>query len=142
MASVLQTPHATLANGTGPTPSQGDPFAPLDDFARRHLGPQPKDLAHMLATVGVDSLDQLIDATVPTAIRLARPLNLPAAKSEREALADLRSLAQQNQIYRSFIGMGYYDTLTPGVILRNVLENRIGFRDLFLRLHLLCFFRR
>jgi glycine dehydrogenase len=124
MTSVTQSDRqATVyANGAGLHPL-ADPFAPQDDFARRHLGPQPADLAQMLETVGVDSLDELIDATVPAAIRLARPLNLPPARSESEVLADLRGLAAQNQLVRSYLGMGYYDTLTPGVILRNILEN-------------------
>jgi glycine dehydrogenase len=96
---------------------------PLDTFARRHLGPGPLDVARMLEVLGVDSLDELIAETVPANIRLARPLELDPPRSESEVLADLRSLADHNQVYRSFIGLGYHDTLTPGVILRNILEN-------------------
>jgi len=77
----------------------------------------------MTATLGFGSLDELIDAVVPTDIRLPRPLALPSGLSEREALLALRSLAAQNEVYRSFIGMGYYPTFTPPVIQRNVLEN-------------------
>ena len=100
-----------------------DLLAPLDRFAPRHLGPSPADIGQMLAAIGVASLDELIDQAVPPAIRLNRPLDLPAPLSESEALADLRTLAAQNKVYRSFIGMGYYDCLTPPVILRNILEN-------------------
>jgi glycine dehydrogenase len=100
-----------------------DLLAPLDTFPRRHLGPSGLDLERMLEVLDVHSLDQLIDETVPPRIRLPRPLQLDPARSESEVLADLRAVAQQNKLHRSFIGMGYYDTLTPGVILRNILEN-------------------
>jgi glycine dehydrogenase len=77
----------------------------------------------MLSTLGYDSLDAFIDAVVPSDIRLREPLRVPAAKSEQEALDELRQLAAQNQIFRSYLGMGYHDCVTPTVILRNVLEN-------------------
>ncbi len=77
----------------------------------------------MLQTVGVDSVDTLIDQTIPATIRLDHPLNLPAPKSEHQFLSDFKKLAQQNQVFKSYIGAGYYDTLTPNVILRNILEN-------------------
>ena len=77
----------------------------------------------MLATLGYDSLDAFIAAVVPADIRLRGPLKLPGAKSEQAALAELRAIAGQNQVYRSYLGLGYHDTYTPGVILRNVLEN-------------------
>ena len=92
-------------------------------FADRHIGPREAELATMLAAVGVDSLDALIDRAVPAAIRTARPLALPPARTEAEALAALRALAQRNRPATSLIGMGYYGTHTPPVILRNVLEN-------------------
>ena len=98
-------------------------LAAQDSFARRHIGPRPMDLAHMLEVLDADSLEQLIAQTVPAAIRLPRPLNLPAPRSESEALADLKAIAGKNKVFRSYIGMGYYDTITPGVILRNILEN-------------------
>jgi glycine dehydrogenase len=98
-------------------------LAPQDTFVRRHLGPDEYDVAKMLATIGVKSLDELIDATVPAAIRLHRPLQLAEPRAESDVLAELSALAEKNQIYRSYIGMGYYDTLTPGVILRNIIEN-------------------
>jgi glycine dehydrogenase len=94
-----------------------------DQFIRRHIGPNAIETAAMLKTVGFDSLNALTDAAVPKAIRLAQPLNLPAAQSEFDALRELKSIASQNQVFRSFIGQGYYDTITPPVIQRNVLEN-------------------
>jgi len=95
----------------------------LDQFPNRHLGPQGSDITRMLEILGVDSLDQLIDQAVPTAIRLKRALKLEAPRTESEVLAELRELANQNQLFRSFIGLGYADCLTPTVILRNILEN-------------------
>jgi len=94
-----------------------------DEFIGRHIGPCASEMAAMLATIGADSLDQLIDQTVPAAIRLPADLPLPAPRREHEALADLKALAGKNVINKSCIGMGYYDTLTPKVILRNVMEN-------------------
>jgi glycine dehydrogenase len=97
--------------------------AEIGDFARRHLGSQWADVAAMLASVGASSLDALINATVPPAIRLRRRLSLAAPRSESDVLGELRAIAAKNQLYRSYIGMGYYDTLTPGVIQRNILES-------------------
>ncbi|MDB6094581.1 MAG: glycine dehydrogenase [Verrucomicrobia bacterium] len=102
--------------------SSRDLLAPLDTFARRHTGENAADTSAMLGLLGQSSLDSLIDAAVPKAIRRG-PLNLPAAAGESAALAELRGLASQNQVFRSQIGMGYYDTLVPGVIQRNILEN-------------------
>jgi glycine dehydrogenase len=95
----------------------------VDSFAQRHIGPNQQARAAMLAELGFENLDGLIDATVPKNIRLHRALNLPEAKSESEALAELRQLAQKNTVARSFIGAGYSDTITPPVIQRNILEN-------------------
>src|SRR5438874_8099157 len=92
-------------------------------FADRHIGPSPEETAQMLREVGFADLDALVDATVPKNIRLDRSLALPAAKSENDALAELRALASQNRIARNFIGAGYSDTITPPVIQRNILEN-------------------
>jgi glycine dehydrogenase len=103
--------------------SPRDLLAPLDSFERRHTGSPAADVDAMLRTVGFDSIDALADAAVPAKIRLKRPLRLPAAASERTALAELRALAAKNKVYRSFIGLGYHDTATPGVIQRNILEN-------------------
>ncbi len=100
-----------------------DLLAPTDTFARRHLGDQPAETAALLATLGQPSLDALIDAAVPPQIRLPRPLNLPAALGESAALAELRSLAADNKVFRSLIGLGYSDTVTPPVIQRTILEN-------------------
>ncbi len=100
-----------------------DPLSPCDSFARRHLGSTDAEIAQMLATLGEPSLDALIAKTVPSGIRLAGPMNLPAAAGENAALAELRALAAKNRIFRSFIGEGYYDCFTPGVIQRNILEN-------------------
>src|SRR5206468_633551 len=95
----------------------------IDSFARRHIGPNEEEVRAMVRDVGFDSLGALIEATVPKDIRLERELNLPDAKSEGEALAELRAIAQKNKIARSFIGTGYYDCITPPVIQRNILEN-------------------
>jgi len=95
----------------------------VDSFARRHIGPNQQARAAMLAEVEFENLDALIDATVPGNIRLDHPLNLPGAKSELDALAELRGLAKKNTVARSFIGAGYSDTITPPVIQRNILEN-------------------
>ena len=103
--------------------SSRDLLAPLDTFERRHTGSSDADVAAILKTVGFPSLDALADSAVPAHIRLARQLQLPEAASESTALAELRTLAARNSIFRSCIGLGYYDTLTPGVIQRNVLEN-------------------
>ena len=94
-----------------------------DEFIGRHIGPCASEIAAMLAAIGADSLDQLIDQTVPAAIRLPADLPLPAPRREHEALADLKAMASKNVVNKSCIGMGYYDTLTPKVILRNVMEN-------------------
>jgi glycine dehydrogenase len=92
-------------------------------FARRHIGPQPSDLAAMLAVVGESSVESLIEATVPVGIRTGRPLNLPAARTEEQALAELAAIAGENQIFQSCIGMGYHACHTPAVIRRGILEN-------------------
>ncbi len=94
-----------------------------DEFIGRHIGPCATEMSQMLADIGAASLDQLIDQTVPAAIRLPADLPLAAPKREHEALADLKAIAGKNVIQKSCIGMGYYDTLTPKVILRNVMEN-------------------
>jgi len=94
-----------------------------DSFTSRHNGPDAVEQRDMLRTLGADSLDQLIDATVPKPIRLGRPLNLPAGKSEYALLEELRAIAAENQVFKSYLGMGYSDTITPPVILRNILQN-------------------
>ncbi|MFN6498245.1 MAG: aminomethyl-transferring glycine dehydrogenase [Nostoc sp. DedQUE01] len=95
----------------------------LSNFAPRHIGPNSDDIEQMLELLGFSSLDDLIDQTVPQAIRLKQPLKLPEAESEYAALALLKKVASKNQVFRSYIGMGYYDSITPPVIARNILEN-------------------
>jgi glycine dehydrogenase len=96
---------------------------PIDRFAPRHIGPSPEDTTAMLAAVGAASLDALIDEVIPSSIRLDRPLNLPEGEPESQYLTRLKGIARKNKVLRSFIGLGYYDTLTPSVIKRNLFEN-------------------
>jgi glycine dehydrogenase len=103
-------------------------FTPTDykpyDFAnRRHIGPSPSEMEEMLKVVGVESLDQLIDETIPAAIRQKEPLDFGKPKSERELLWHMRQVAKKNQVFTSMIGQGFYGTVTPSVIQRNILEN-------------------
>ncbi len=93
------------------------------EFASRHIGPDGKDVSLMIREIGVQSLDQLIDETIPSSIRLKQQLALPVSVSEYRFLKELRTVASKNKVYRSYIGAGYYNTITPGVILRNVFEN-------------------
>jgi glycine dehydrogenase len=92
-------------------------------FESRHIGPDATERDQMLRAIGVRSLDQLIDETIPSRIRLPRRLNLPDGESEYEYLSGLREIAATNQLFKSYLGLGYYDCVTPSVILRNVLEN-------------------
>ena len=96
---------------------------PQDRFVHRHIGPREDDLGEMIRAVGAESFDALIDEVVPPTIRLPEPLDVPQAETEAGFLSRLRSLAQANQCWRSFIGGGYYGCVTPPVILRNLLEN-------------------
>ncbi|MFD2513152.1 aminomethyl-transferring glycine dehydrogenase [Pontibacter locisalis] len=96
---------------------------PADVFKERHNGPDKEQMQDMLGTIGVNSLDQLIDETVPAAIRLKKPLNLPAALTEKDFLNKFSQIAKQNKVYKSYIGLGYNDTIVPPVILRNIMEN-------------------
>ena len=93
------------------------------EFLARHIGPSDDEIAQMLAVVGQPSLEALVDAIVPSSIKLGAPLALPGAMTEEAALARLKGIAAKNQVFRSFIGQGYYGTHTPKVILRNILEN-------------------
>lgn len=94
-----------------------------NEFAGRHIGPRAADLPKMLETIGVDSLSELIAKTVPDAIRMKTPLALPAAMSEAEYLRHIKEVSLKNEVFRNYIGQGYYDTHTPSVILRNIFEN-------------------
>ena len=98
-------------------------LASTNSFIKRHIGPSTDKVGQMLKVLGYSTLDDLIDRAVPPAIRLARPLQLPEAKSEYAALSQLKEIASKNQVFRSFLGMGYYDCITPPVIQRNILEN-------------------
>ena len=116
---MSSTPHITAI-------SKKNTLADLDqahDFARRHIGPGPEETAAMLGELGLDSLDQLLDQTVPATIRDDTRLAVPEARSESEAVDYLRQLAEQNQVKRSFQGLGYHECHTPAVVLRNILEN-------------------
>ncbi|MCX5796641.1 MAG: aminomethyl-transferring glycine dehydrogenase [Elusimicrobia bacterium] len=96
---------------------------PADCFARRHLGPSQQDTAEMLKLLGYATLEKLADAAVPAEIRLKRPLHLPDALLEPEALVELKAIAGRNQVWRSCLGMGYQDAVTPPAIQRNIFEN-------------------
>jgi len=93
------------------------------EFMHRHIGPNEHETKEMLRTIGVDSMDELIARTVPSAIRMSKPLNVPAAISEAEYLRELKEISLKNKVFKSYIGQGYYDTHTPSVILRNIFEN-------------------
>ncbi|HEY0020942.1 MAG TPA: aminomethyl-transferring glycine dehydrogenase [Longimicrobium sp.] len=94
-----------------------------DTFVRRHVGPDEAEIRRMLDTVGYGSLDELVDATIPSSIRLDRPLALGPERSEYELLKELRAMMSRNRVFRSYLGMGYHDCITPPVIQRNILEN-------------------
>jgi glycine dehydrogenase len=96
---------------------------PSTKFESRHNGPSASEISVMLEKIGAASLDELIDQTIPKTIQLGRPLDLPKAKTEASFLREFKKLASKNRIFKSFIGLGYYDTIVPGVILRNILEN-------------------
>ena len=119
---AIEKPAAKRQEKSAPDNSVA-PTNAFTTFADRHIGPSPEETAQMLREIGFADLDALVDATVPKNIRLDRVLELPAAKSENDALAELRALASQNRIARNFIGAGYSDTITPPVIQRNILEN-------------------
>jgi glycine dehydrogenase len=99
-----------------------DPFY-KEKFESRHIGPDEAQIEKMLRTIGAGSVDELITQTIPANIRLKKKLNLPAAKSEFEFLRDFRATVSKNKVFKSYIGTGYYNTITPGVILRNIMEN-------------------
>lgn len=109
----------------GPPVRQNSPQTNIesDPFARRHIGIDADAIKQMLAVLGFSTVEELIDTAVPSTIRLQTPLQLPQAQNEHEALSALKEIASQNKIYRSYIGMGYYDCITPPAIQRNILEN-------------------
>jgi glycine dehydrogenase len=137
--SIAASPVAGTAGGGGPDPAPDAPpmlsfarpapaFQPTDTFVRRHLGPQEQEVGEMLALLGLASLEDLVRVTIPESIRLGRRLALAGLPEDRElgeheVLQALRGLASKNQVYRSYIGMGYHGCIVPGVIQRNVLQN-------------------
>ena len=94
-----------------------------EKFETRHIGPNKQDLNHMLKTVGEKSLDDLIKKTIPEQIRLKKSLDLPVPVSEYKYLQDIKEIARKNKVFKSFIGLGYYNCITPAVIQRNIFEN-------------------
>ena len=94
-----------------------------EEFVGRHIGANDEQQAHMLKAIGVNSLDELVKEVVPANILLQEDLDLDPPRSEADVLEDLREVASQNQLFRNYIGQGYYGTFTPNVILRNILEN-------------------
>jgi len=98
-----------------------------DKFVTRHIGPREKEICEMLDVIGVNSLDELIGQTIPSNIRLEKPLNLANGLTEREYYRKILKLAKKNKVFNTYIGMGYYDTITPAVILRNILENPVWY---------------
>ena len=117
----ITTNYQLISNKT--PKNLGETLEKADSFVKRHIGANKEEIEQMLKVLGFSTLEQLIKATVPQSICLEQPLKLPASQSEYAALIQLKSIASKNQIYRSFIGMGYYDCITPPVIQRNVLEN-------------------
>jgi glycine dehydrogenase len=113
--------HDTLTPPSGMT--ETPILAPLDTFPRRHLGSGESEVAAMLSTLGLASLEALVDAAVPQKIRLDEPMSLPAGRGEHEALNELRALAAKNKVFKNYLGQGYSDCITPAVIQRNILEN-------------------
>ena len=95
----------------------------MKEFLHRHIGPRAEDLPQMLDKIGVSSVDELIEQTIPQSIRLAEPLNLPDGITEYEYMQHIKEVASKNKVYKSYIGLGYYGTVTPSVIIRNILEN-------------------
>ncbi len=125
---VTEMPEQTLVRPKNPLAALLDSgkkasLSHPDSFARRHIGPGTEETREMLELLGYSSLDALIDEAVPAQIRLKRLLQLPAGRTEHETLAALKEIASQNQVFRSYLGMGYHDCITPPVIQRNLLEN-------------------
>lgn len=115
------TPKKVVASAATKVPTQV--FPPLDGFTRRHIGPRENEIKEMLEYLGFESLDKMMESNVPEEIRLKKPLDLHPPRGEAESLADFQKMMSQNKVFRSFIGTGFYGTVTPAVILRNILEN-------------------
>ncbi|MCU0526583.1 MAG: aminomethyl-transferring glycine dehydrogenase [Elainella sp. Prado103] len=119
----LGLPSTVSTTGLDSTTGLEQSISSVNHFERRHIGPSPAEVAQMLDRLQVESLEQLIDQAVPSAIRIRQPLQIEAGRSEYELLAELKAIASQNQIFRSYLGMGYANCITPPVIQRNILEN-------------------
>src|SRR5947208_6605667 len=119
---TVEKPAAETTRKLGPDNFAATPTT-IATFADRHIGPNADEVAQMLRELGFENLEALVAATVPKNIRLDRTLDLPKAKSENEALTELRALSSKNRVARNFTGAGYSDTITPPVIQRNILEN-------------------
>lgn len=113
--------HATKSKQLGEKALPDNYYS--NSFSRRHIGPNPKEISEMLSQLDMDSVEELIKKTVPESILLKQKLTLPQALSEEEALKKIHAMAKKNQVWKNYIGMGYYDCHTPGVIARNILEN-------------------
>jgi hypothetical protein len=107
-------------------------FEPLDTFPRRHLGPHKAEIEQMLKTCKVQSLDEVIQKAVPSTILVKKPIEVGDGISEKELIARLRAIASKNRIFKSYIGMGYYDCIVPAVIQRNILENPQWYTQVYL----------
>ncbi len=123
MLEITSSTNTQMETIVSSAPKGNEKAPQFQGFAKRHLGPNPVEIQQMLELLGVSSLETLIDQTIPSTIRLNYSLKLPEAQTEYAALNQLKAIASQNQVYRSFIGMGYSDCITPGVIQRNILEN-------------------
>ncbi len=123
MGAVTPVVGAPPSAPTGGSGGAGSILDASDTFAHRHIGPGADEIAEMLAVVGFEDIESFTDAVVPEGIRNRSAMNLPVALTESEALARLKEIAGGNVVARSMIGMGYFDTITPGVILRNIIEN-------------------
>src|SRR6266850_2981285 len=120
--TAATSPKSSVAASAVPS-EKSSLFAWSDRFVQRHIGPNAAEVTEMLKICGFPSLDALIDSAVPSQIRLKRPLNLPASRSEHGLLTELKTIASKNRVFRSFLGTGYSDCITPPVIQRNILEN-------------------
>ena len=123
MSSGTATPNTLSSESLPPTSNTSSPTDDNPEFAGRHIGLSQADEQFMLDAIGAESRETLIEEIVPASILRQTEMNLPSAVSEQEALAELKAVAQQNKVYKSFLGQGYYGTHTPAVIQRNVLEN-------------------
>src|SRR5688572_32892449 len=108
-----------MATTVQPPTTTADP----DTFVRRHIGPSTAEMDEMLSALGYGSLDEFIDATIPETIRARRPLGIGKPRTEHDVLREIRRIADRNKVFRSYLGLGYHDTLVPPVIQRNILEN-------------------